>query len=269
MNAITLLTDFGTRDGYLAELKGTLLSLAPGVQLVDLTHDIPSGDIADGAYAIGRAWRRFPGGTVHLCVVDPGVGTARRALAISAGGQFFVGPDNGLFSDPLMAKDVAAVSLAMIPGAAPTFHGRDIFAPAAAALATGIALASLGEPAADTVRLPQNRPQRRGEYLVGEVVHVDRFGTLVTNLPSGRIAPDAKVRLGVYDLPLKTTFADVPPGDPVAFVGSGGTLEVAVRNGRADVVLGSARGAEVKATAARKSGPRARESAMIDRMTGR
>lgn len=265
LNAITLLTDFGTADGYLAELKGTLLSLAPGVQLVDLTHDIPSGDIAGAAYAIGRAWRRFPAGTVHLGVVDPGVGTTRRALAISAGGQFFVGPDNGLFSDALMAKDVTAISLAVIPGAAPTFHGRDIFAPAAAALASGTPLSSLGQPAADPVKLTQNRPQRRGDFLVGEVVHVDRFGTLVSNLPGGKIAPDAKVRLGVYDLPLKNTFADVPPGDPVAFIGSGGTLEIAVRNGRADVVLGSARGAEVRATAARKSGPRVRESAMIDR----
>jgi len=258
MRAITLLTDFGTADGYIAEVKGTLLSRAPDVMLVDLTHDVPPGDIAEAAYCIGRAWRRFPPGTVHLCVVDPGVGTERRALAITAAGQFFVGPDNGLFTDIVSAKQSAAVSLPMISGAAPTFHGRDVFAPAAAALAGGAELSSLGPPATDLVKLPQTRPQRRGEFLVGEVIHVDRFGTLVSNLPSAKIAPGATVRLGVYDLPLRTTFADVPPGDPVAFAGSGGTIEIAVRNGRADVVLGAGRGVEVRATALRRSEPKLR-----------
>jgi S-adenosylmethionine hydrolase len=261
MSIITLLTDFGSADGYLAEVKGTLLSLAPGTQLVDITHDVPPGDIADAAYAIGRSWRRFPEGTIHLCVVDPGVGTARRGIAVGAGGQFFVGPDNGLFSDVYSARPpITVVSLQTVPGAGPTFHGRDVFAPAAAAIATGKPIATLGAAIQDPVKLPAPKLQRRGSDLVGEVIHVDRFGTLITNIPAGRLATDAAVRLGVYDLPLRTTFADVPPGDPVAFIGSGGTLEIAVRNGRADVVLGSARGAEVKATAQRKSGPKARET---------
>lgn len=263
VSVITLLTDFGTADGYLAEVKGTLLSLAPGAALVDLTHDVPPGDIADAAYCIGRSWKRFPAGTVHLCVVDPGVGTDRRAIAVSAGEQYFVGPDNGLFSEVLGARNAACISVAVIPGAAPTFHGRDVFAPVAAALATGAAFASLGSPVTDPVKLPQNRPQRRGEFLVGEIIHVDRFGTLVSNLPAARIAPNAMVRIGVYDLPLRTTFADVPPGDPVAFAGSGGTIEIAVRNGRADVVLGAVRGAEVRATAQRRSELKVRESTTI------
>lgn len=261
MSLVTLLSDFGSVDGYLAEVKGTLLSLAPGVQLVDITHDVPAGDIADAAYAIGRSWRRFPEGTIHLCVVDPGVGTTRRGLAVAAGGQFFVGPDNGLFSDVYTAKPpIRTISLQSVPGTGPTFHGRDVFAPAAAALAMGKDIGTLGTAIEDPVKLPAAKLQRRGADLVGEVIHVDRFGTLVTNIPAGRIAAAAAVRLGVYDLPLRATFADVPAGDPVAFIGSGGTLEIAVRNGRADVVLGSARGAEVKATAQRKSGPKVRET---------
>jgi hypothetical protein len=186
---------------------------------------------------------------VHLAIVDPGVGTERRALAASAGGQFFVGPDNGLLSHVFEGRAFTAVALAMVPGAAPTFHGRDVFAPAAAALARGEALESLGESVAEPVRLAPTRLARRGPDVVGEVVHVDRFGTLVTNIPAERIRADALVRLGVYELPLRSTFGDVPSGDPVAFVGSGGTLEIAVRDGRADTVLGANRGVEVSATA--------------------
>jgi len=243
---ITLLTDFGTVDGYVAEMKGVLLSLVPEVRLVDLTHGIPPGDIRAGAYALGRAWRTFPPGTVHLAVVDPGVGTARRALAVEAGGQRFVAPDNGLLSRVLEEREFSALAIAVRADAAPTFHGRDVFAPAAATLARGDTLEAAA--VADPVRLPAARLLRRGNAVVGEVVHVDRFGTLVTNIPAERIAADALVRLGAYDLPLRRTFGDVAPGDPVAFVGSGDTVEIAVRDGRADVVLGASRGAEVGAT---------------------
>lgn len=243
---ITLLTDFGTADGYVAEMKGVLLALVPEVRLVDLTHDIPPGDIRAGAYALGRAWRTFPPGTVHLAVVDPGVGTARRALAVEVAGQRFVVPDNGLLSRVLEGRDFKALAIAVRSDAAPTFHGRDVFAPAAATLARGDTLEAQAVP--DPVRLPAGRLQRRGGDLLGEVVHVDRFGTLITNIPAERIAADAVVRVGAYELPLRRTFGDVAPGDPVAFIGSGDTVEVAVRDGRADVVLGTSRGAEIGAT---------------------
>lgn len=249
MSAITLLTDFGTADAYVGELKGILLRQAPGATILDITHEIAPGDIAGGAYAVGRAWRAFPEGTVHLAVVDPGVGTVRRALIVAALGQCFVGPDNGLLTSALEARGARAFTLAMSADASPTFHGRDVFAPAAARLATGTAPEEIGTPVSDPIRLPRPKLQRQRGDIVGQVIHVDRFGTLVTNVPGDRIAPDAVVRLGAYDLPLRRTFGDVAPGDPLALVGSGGSLEIAVRDGRADTVLGATRGAEVRATA--------------------
>ncbi len=246
---VTLLTDFGTTDGYVGEVKGTLLSLAPGTAIVDVAHDIPAGDVAAGCYVLGRVWRTFPKGTVHLAVVDPGVGSARRALAAEAGGHFFVAPDNGLLSDVFAAATPRAVSLAVPTAASRTFHGRDVFAPAAARLASGAPLLDLGAPFSDPVRLPAHVLEVQEGELVGEVVYVDRFGTLVTNLPLRKVAPNARVRLAGHDLQLLATFADVPAGEPVAFIGSGATVEIAVRNGRADVVLGLSRGTEVRATA--------------------
>jgi len=244
---VTLLTDFGVADGYVAEMKGALLRRAPGATLVDVTHEIPPGDVAAGAYVLGRTWRAFPEGTLHLGVVDPGVGTARRALAAEAGGHRFVAPDNGILSRVLEAHPARVVSLEVGAAACPTFHGRDVFAPAAARLLAGEPLAALGPAIGDPVLLPPARLERRGPDLVGEVVHVDRFGTLVTNLPGAAVG--APVRIGSRDVELRATFADVAPGALVAFVGSGGTVEVAVRNGRADEVLGAGRGVEVRATA--------------------
>ncbi|HXE57083.1 MAG TPA: SAM-dependent chlorinase/fluorinase, partial [Gemmatimonadales bacterium] len=145
MAIITLLTDFGTADAYVAEVKGVLLSRAPGVTLVDVTHQVPPGDVRSATYLLGRVWRRFPAGTIHLVVVDPGVGTARAAIAGRAGGHGFVGPDNGLFGDLLGPGD-PVVALPVPPDASPVFHGRDLFAPAAAALALGEPLDRLGPP---------------------------------------------------------------------------------------------------------------------------
>jgi len=248
---ITLLTDFGTADGYVGEVKGTLLTLAPGVTVVDIAHDLPAGDVAAACYVLGRVWRSFPPGTIHLAIVDPGVGSSRRALAAEAGGHGFVAPDNGLLSDVFAAAPERAVRLTVPAEASRTFHGRDVFAPAAARLASGGALADLGPAVRDPVRLKAPLLKVEAGDLVGEVVHVDRFGTLVTNLPREHVAAEGRVRVAGHDLPLKATFADVPQGEPVAFIGSGGTLEIAVRDGRADVVLGLSRGAEVRATARR------------------
>ncbi|MGH7580208.1 MAG: SAM hydrolase/SAM-dependent halogenase family protein, partial [Gemmatimonadales bacterium] len=173
MTLITLLTDFGTTDSYVAEVKGTLLATAPGATLVDVTHSVPPGDVRAGAYLLGRVWHRFPAGTVHLAVVDPGVGTDRAALALAAHGHSFVGPDNGLFTFVLRDTEVQIVSLPTHDGATATFHGRDLFAPAAAALAAGAALATLGEPlAAMPARLAYAEPRYEGKSVVGQVVYV-------------------------------------------------------------------------------------------------
>jgi S-adenosyl-L-methionine hydrolase (adenosine-forming) len=246
MPIITLLTDFGLADSYVAEAKGVLLSRAPDATLIDVTHQVPPGNVRAGQYLLARAWHRFPAGTVHLAVVDPGVGTARRALAAAASGHCFVAPDNGLLS--FLPADARFVSVPVPEGAAPTFHGRDVFAPAAAALASGTPLERLGSPITDALRDPLPAPKVDGGLVVGEVLYVDRFGTLVSNIAGGQVEPGVRIRVAGTDVGgLRRTFGDVERGTLVAFVGSGGTVEVAVRDGSAARLLGVGVGAEVRA----------------------
>jgi len=249
MPIITLLSDFGLRDSYVAEMKGVLLSLSPGASLVDITHDIPPGNVAAGAYVLGRAWRRFPAGTVHLAVVDPGVGTARAALAIRVEGHAFVGPDNGLLAGVVFGRAAKIVSLPVPPGAAPTFHGRDLFAPAAAALARGVPLGELGEPYTGIPRRVSGaQPRVEAEAVIGEVVYVDRFGNLITNLTAEVLPPRPIIEVDALEVgPLRSTFGEVPVGGLLAYIGSGGELEVAVRGGSAAEVLGLGVGGEIRA----------------------
>ena len=252
MPIITLLTDFGLADSYVAEVKGVLLSRAPGAVLVDVTHQVPPGDVRAGQYLLARAWHRFPAGTVHLAIVDPGVGTARRALAAAAGKHWFVAPDNGVLSFLRSEAGPRFVSLPIPADAAPTFHGRDVFAPAAAALASGTPLERLGAPITDAHHAPLPAPRGDGIGVVGEVVYVDRFGTLISNIPGDAVEPGVRIRVrgggGGTDVGgLRRTFGDVERGALVAFVGSGGTVEVAVRDGSAARLLGVGVGAEVRA----------------------
>ena len=243
---ITLLTDYGLRDSYVAEVKAVLISRVPDATVVDVTHEVPAGDVRAGQYLLARAWHRFPIGSVHVGIVDPGVGTARRALAASAAGHLFVAPDNGLLS--FLPDDTRWVELDVPAGASPTFHGRDVFAPAAARLVTGASLDELGSPAPDVVRSPLPVPAWDGAAWVGEVVYVDRFGTLVTNLPADAVQPGVRLVAGDREVgPLRRTFGDVDPGHLVAFVGSGGTIEIAARNGSATRLLGAGVGTLVRA----------------------
>ncbi len=242
---VTLLTDFGTSDSYVAEVKGVLLSLAAGAQVVDITHDIPPGDVRAAAFVLSRAWPRFPRGTVHLAVVDPGVGTARRAIAAEAGGHQFVAPDNGLLAS--LPADAEYVAIKISAAAAPTFHGRDVFAPVAAALARGARLADVGAP----ITAPQfTAPTiQRGQdgVVIGEVVYVDTFGTLITNMPGDAIKGKARIVVGQHDAGiLRRTFGDVKRGQLVAFVGSGGTIEIAARDGSAAILTNLGVGATVR-----------------------
>ena len=244
MPVITLLTDFGTADGYVAELKGVLLSSAPGSQLVDLSHDIAPHDVDAARLVVARYWRRFPVGTVHLVVVDPGVGSSRDAIAVSSDGRLLVGPDNGVLSPALLFPGALVVSLPVPPGAAPTFHGRDVFAPAAAALARGTSLKSLGAPHHDPViRRTPEAVREDGGWLRGEVIVVDRFGNAVTNILG---VHGGEVRVGARDIPVKRTYEDVASGEAVALVGSSGLIEVAVRDGSAAAILGLGRGSVIR-----------------------
>ncbi len=230
-------------------MKGILLTLAPGATLVDLTHEIAPGDVAAASYVLGRAWSHFPAGTVHLAVVDSGVGTLRSALAFRTRDHYFVGPDSGLFTALLRAAEIEAVSLPTPVSASPTFHGRDLFAPAAAALARGEPLASLGERFAGIPRrMSGAAPHYEGKVVVGEVIYVDRFGNLVTNLTTDFVPPYAVLEAESLSIgPLRSTFGDVPPGSLVAYVGSGGQVEIAVRDGSAARRLGLGVGGRVRA----------------------
>jgi S-adenosyl-L-methionine hydrolase (adenosine-forming) len=248
MAIVTLTTDFGTKDGYVGAMKGVIATLAPGAQLVDITHDVPPQDVAAASFALGQAARHFPDGTVHLCVVDPGVGGARRPIAAFDGRHYFVGPDNGVFSPFALAPD-AVHEIAFDPDAASaTFHGRDVFAPAAARLAAGAELRALG-PArrmATTKGPAAPRVTRAGQRVEGHVVHVDRFGNLITNVPAALLPGGARVRVGKLSVRgVSRTYEDVPRSRPLAYVGSAGLLELAVREGSAAETYGVGCGARV------------------------
>ena len=248
MPIVTLLTDFGTADGYVAEMKGVLLTNAPGAAVVDVSHEVPAHDVEAARLTLARYWRRFPPGTVHLAVVDPGVGSARAALAVESDGRFLVGPDNGVLSPALLLAGARAVRLAVGARAAPTFHGRDVFAPAAARLLAGEAVDALGTPAEDCVvrRTPEARRLADGG-IEGCVIAVDRFGNAITNLVAGAAVAQygGTLTLGDRAVPVRRVYADVEPGAAVALVGSNGLLEIAVREGSAAARLGVARGARV------------------------
>ena len=252
MSIITLLTDFGTSDSYVAEIKGVLLSRVPTATVVDVTHDVRAGDVRAGRYVLSRVWPRFPAGTVHLAVIDPGVGTARRALAAQAGGHSFVGPDNGLLA--ALPDDAHFVRLPVLRDASPTFHGRDVFAPAAARLAAGARLDEIGTPVADVVRMAAAAPRVAESAVLGEVVYSDRFGNLISNISKDLIRPGATITVGETTIgPVRRTFGDVAVGAPVAYIGSGGTVEIGVREGSAARALGLGVGAVVAASRGKTS----------------
>ena len=240
---ITLLTDFGTADGYVGEMKGVLASSAPEATVVDIAHDVAPHDVDGARLAVARYWRRFPLGTVHVVVVDPGVGGARAALAVESEGRLLVGPDNGVLSPALLHPGARCVALAIPTSASATFHGRDVFAPAAAELAQGTALDALGAPFAEpSLRRTPEATRHADGTLAGVVITVDRFGNAVTNLMALR---GGTVEVNGSVLPVSRTYGDVRVGRAVALIGSSGLLEIAVRDGSAATVLGLQRGSSV------------------------
>jgi S-adenosylmethionine hydrolase len=257
---ITLTTDFGLRDPFVGIVKGVILGICREALIVDLTHEIAAHDVVEGALALESSWRFFPAASIHLAVIDPGVGTIRRALALLAGGHYFVGPDNGLFTFALGAGAWSAVSIEApayrLPLVSRTFHGRDIFAPAAAHLASGVPLSSLGPAVSDPVRLVFPGTRLEGDELVGEVIGSDRFGNLLTSVTEDGVGALARagtvlVKLGLRDLgPLASSYEDGAAGVPRAIVGSAGRLEIFVRRGSARDLLGVGRGTRVTLTRA-------------------
>ncbi len=253
MNAITLLTDFGDRDGFVAAMKGVIVFLAPGAAVHDAAHGVPPGDIRAAAWALSQYWRLWPEGTIHVAVVDPGVGTGRAALLARADGRLFLSPDNGLLA-LVSAEADRFEAFALRPdvhrpgGGSATFHGRDVFAHAAGLLAAGASPDALCAGPVAPVPVPWSGPVRTPDgTLRGEVIHVDRFGNAVTNLrpcdlPAGawRLAA-GRAEFGRLD----RTYGDVPSGAPLAYAGSSGRIEIAVRGGPAEKELELRRGTPI------------------------
>jgi S-adenosylmethionine hydrolase len=246
---VALITDFGTEDIYVGVMKAVVLGIAPSTRLIDLTHDISPQDVRSAAFSLLTSYRHFPAGTVFCCVVDPGVGTERLPVAVelsspSIGPYYLVCPDNGLIG-PLLEQVPATFSVVLdnpsyrLPQVSNTFHGRDLFAPAAAHLSRGLSLKDIGTEvvASSLSRLNWPKPYRRKEIWHAHVVHIDHFGNLITNLPAQLITPPrprwvVNVR-GLLIRGISTTFAEVASAEPVAYIGSSGFLELAIRNGSA------------------------------------
>ena len=245
MSIITLTTDFGSADGYVGAMKGVILGIAPDVRLVDLSHEIAAQDVRGTGYVLGGAAAFFPAGTVHLAVVDPGVGSRRRPLLITTPGASYVGPDNGLFT---FALDEAGAAVFepdrpefWLPNISRTFHGRDIFAPVAADLACGIAPHVLGSPISDPVRLSAVALQRRADgHIAGRVTHVDHLGNLITDIPGGWVGEGRWCFeiVGRRINQFGTTYGDAAVGQLLILISGAGTLEIVARDGNAAALLG-------------------------------
>jgi S-adenosyl-L-methionine hydrolase (adenosine-forming) len=249
---ITLLTDFGTADGYVAAMKGVIAQIAPAVIVDDASHAIPHGDARSAAYALQRYWRLYPPGTVHIVVVDPGVGSERNAIVVSADERTLVGPDNGVFTVVLRDAQRWSVYVADNPSffresTSNTFHGRDVFAPVGAHLALGRAVSECGAQIDNPLRLELPAAVTEGERVRGEIVYVDHFGNLISNIPATLIAPEMRVRLGTHHLlRISRTYSDANAGSAVALINSDDVLEIAVRDGSATRYFSIGRGASVE-----------------------
>jgi len=246
MRLITLTTDFGLEDTYVGVMKGVILGINPAATIVDVCHAIPPQDVRAAAFLLHTSWRYFPPDTIHVVVVDPGVGSQRRAIAVDVGAATFVAPDNGVLSYVLAeaaAKNTQAVHLInqryWLSQLSATFHGRDIFAPVAAHLSLGVPLADMGEllPIGELVTFPLPCPERHDDGAwVGHVVYVDHFGNLVTDLEAEVIGDTQAVVIKVGGrriVGVRHTYADGTPGEPMALIGSSGRLEIAVPGGHA------------------------------------
>jgi S-adenosyl-L-methionine hydrolase (adenosine-forming) len=253
---ITLTTDFGTNDYLVGAMKGVILNINPAARIVDINHHVAAFDILDGALAIASAYKYFPPRTVHIVIVDPGVGTERRPLLVSGEKHYFIAPDNGVLSmiferENCVVRHVTSEHYFLSP-ISPTFHGRDVFAPTAAWLAKAWQTEAFGEEITDYVRFTMPKAKPAGNAVKGVVLRVDTFGNLMTNLTTEDVPPAAvasgDIKLAVNGKEVRKmarTFGDGIPGEPIAVFGSAGYLEIAVNRGNAARTLGVNRGAEV------------------------
>jgi S-adenosylmethionine hydrolase len=241
---IALLTDFGTTDWFTASMKGVILSANPGAVIADITHEIPEGDIQSAAFCLLSCFPCFPKETIFTVVVDPGVGGNRAAIAVQAGGYFFVGPDNGALSAAADNFDDIAIRLIENPlcmrsPVSSTFHGRDIFAPTAAKLSLGFPFEDVGPCRGDMVRHAMPVAEKEGNTIVGTVLYADRFGNVITNIPPSLVLHRAMaLRVGDNTIPVCSCYGDVGEGELLAVAGSCGFIEFSVNRGSAAQRLG-------------------------------
>lgn len=269
---ITLLTDFGSQDYFVGAMKGVILSINPKAEIIDITHEIPPQDVEAAAFNLLACYRNFPAGTIHVAVVDPGVGSKRQAIVIECGDQVFVGPDNGLFSwicereGNFAARNLNNETFFRKPVSA-TFHGRDVFAPVAASLSRGIAVEHLGESVADIVRLDSFRPKFLDENTIaGRIIHIDRFGNCVTNvtpadLSARGVASAWTVSFNNHEVSsFQRFFSEGASNELFCLAGSAGFFELSERNASAAQTLNAQRGQPVIFKAATLSAIEARTS---------
>lgn len=251
---ITLTTDFGLKDWFVGAMKGVIWSICPRVQIADISHDVPPGQIAAGAFVLASACQYFPRGTIHVAVIDPGVGSRRAALVAQTRAGFFIGPDNGVLSialerePPIQVRHLRNSKYFRHPLSA-TFHGRDIFAPVAAYLAGGASLRSFGPAVSEYHRIIRPEPKAGEAVIQGEICYLDQFGNAITNIPGSWLKlPIGKYRLQVKrrHLPMADHYQDVAAGRPVGLVGSHACIEIAVNGGSAAKLLGLRLGTRVK-----------------------
>lgn len=253
VSIITFTTDFGTKDGYVAQMKGVILGICPQARLIDVTHEIQPYSVIEGALVLKGVSRYFPEGTIHVGVVDPGVGSMRRCIALKVDNRFFVGPDNGLFSlifdsaQAWEAREIANPAF-LLPTPHPTFHGRDVFAPTAAHLCTGKPFESVGPTIQDPVRLNLPGPFQTPEGIQGEIIYVDRFGNLTSNIPAEMLTRNVRsVEAGNVKIAgISRFFDEVREGEPVALINSFGFLEIALNKRDASRELAVGTGESVR-----------------------
>jgi S-adenosyl-L-methionine hydrolase (adenosine-forming) len=246
---ITLLTDFGLSDAYVAMMKGVILSINKNAELIDITHSINTGSILQGAYILKETFSYFPVGTVHVAVVDPGVGSGRRIIAVNAAGHFFTGPDNGILW-PIIEKykDVTIYELTedkyFRPRVTSTFHGRDVFAPVAAHISLGLDINQLGRPVKDPEKLELPLPFKHDNTLTGQITRIDNFGNLITNITADDLAGflgnnEPVIHTGIIKIHgLSKTYSDKEKGELLALINSVNHLEIAVNMGKASHYIG-------------------------------
>lgn len=242
---ITLLTDFGTRDGYIGAVKGVIKRINPQAEIVDITHDVDSYDVLGAAFALSNFYKYFPKGTIHLAVVDPGVGSLRQPILIKTEDFFFVGPDNGIFSFIYQREDLTDIIIIsnkkhFLAEPSSTFHARDIFAPVAAYLSLGIKTDEFGSPAKECMKFFIPQPESKGESLKGQIIHIDRFGNLITNICADLLKRKKNVEIVMGKRKIRgisRSYFEIKEKGLGALIGSSDFLELAVNQGSAQKLL--------------------------------